>query len=440
MGVNDLRFNDNGYYCPRTRFKFKSVIMRRPKTMLVIGAGVVGAACALRLQTAGVAVTLIDPGDAQRGASFGNAGHLAIEQVSPWASWDNLLSFPSRLFGLGGALDFRWRDIGLWGPWSLRFIAACNAGGFRRGQAALGALLGEAVPAWERLAALAGRAEIVKRNGHHVLWMTEQGAARGMRAWRDASIGGASFREMSAPELARIGEMLAHTPRAGIAFTGTGQLSEPQAARAALLEAFASAGGKIIIGRVARLSARAEALLDDGDVVGADAALACAGAWSGALMRGLGVNAPLIGERGYSVESDAPGWPEDLPPLVFEERSMIVSRFGSSLRASSHLEFGAPDAPADPRKWRRLQMHLRQLGIAFAKQPRRWVGPRPTLPDYLPAIGRLRDAPNIFYAFGHQHLGVTLAAISAELMEIMVTTDAAGPHALRIERFASRRV
>ena len=46
----------------------------------------------------------------------------------------------------------------------------------------------------------------------------------------------------------------------------------------------------------------------------------------------------------------------------------------------------------------------------------RWFGARPTLPDYLPAIGCCDGYDNLAYAFGHQHLGLTLAAISGELV------------------------
>src|SRR5258706_13686725 len=96
------------------------------KSILIIGGGLVGAACALRLQAAGVAATLIDPGDKRRGASFGNAGHIGAEQVMPWSTWPNLISAPTHLFGFGGPLDFRWSDLRLWPPWSLRLIAASD--------------------------------------------------------------------------------------------------------------------------------------------------------------------------------------------------------------------------------------------------------------------------------------------------------------------------
>ncbi|HCK84548.1 MAG TPA: FAD-dependent oxidoreductase, partial [Hyphomonadaceae bacterium] len=79
------------------------------KSILVIGGGFVGAASALRLQQAGVQTALIDPGDMRRAASWGNAGHLGLEQVTPWSAWENVLRAPRSSFAFGGPLDFRWR-------------------------------------------------------------------------------------------------------------------------------------------------------------------------------------------------------------------------------------------------------------------------------------------------------------------------------------------
>jgi D-amino-acid dehydrogenase len=129
---------------------------------------------------------------------------------------------------------------------------------------------------------------------------------------------------------------------------------------------------------------------------------------------------PLIAERGYHLQMTDHGWP-DLPPVVFEDRSMIVTRFDSGLRAASFVEFGSPDAPPDRRKWQRLRQHIAALGLPCKEPAREWMGARPTLPDYLPAIGQLPDAPNILYAFGHQHLGLTLAAITGELIAQLAT-------------------
>ncbi|MFZ2237879.1 MAG: FAD-dependent oxidoreductase, partial [Dokdonella sp.] len=57
-------------------------------------------------------------------------------------------------------------------------------------------------------------------------------------------------------------------------------------------------------------------------------------------------------------------------------------------------------------------------------EPTRWFGARPTLPDYLPAIGRCRAVDNVLYAFGHQHLGLTLAAITGELIAQLAAGEA----------------
>lgn len=95
---------------------------------------------------------------------------------------------------------------------------------------------------------------------------------------------------------------------------------------------------------------------------------------------------------------------------------MIVTPYGDTVQAASFVELGEIDAPADPRKWERLEAHVAELGLPMHGPFTRWMGARPTLPDYLPAIGRSRRVPNLLYAFGHQHLGLTLAPITAELV------------------------
>ena len=410
------------------------------KSILVIGGGMVGAASALRLKAAGFEVAIVDPGDKRRGASFGNAGHIATEQVEPLASWPLILGFPKRLFAFGGALDFRPADVGLWLPWSIRFMAAAKRSRFERGTAALGSLQARALEAWQRLAALAEAPGLVKADGHAVVWMSPEKARRGLTDWSKANTGTTRFREMTRDELDVYRGVMRAAPAAGLRFTGSGQFSEPQAARDGVLAAFRARGGVEIRGSVIDLRVYDGGVavhLDNGVVRHADEVLIAAGAWSARVMRPLGLQPPLIAERGYSVQSAAHRWPAELPPTVFEERSLIVARFSSGLRATSFLELGDPDPPGDERKWRWLEGQLAELGIAFSEAPDRWRGPRPTLPDFLPAIGRMHGLPRVLYAFGHQHLGMTLAAITAELVEaIAMGTPAKVDLApFRVERF-----
>ncbi|PXA90036.1 FAD-dependent oxidoreductase, partial [Caulobacter sp. D4A] len=110
----------------------------------VIGGGIVGTICALALRRAGEDVLLIDPRRDPPPASYGNAGHIAVEQVEPLASPAALASAPRRLFALGGALDFRLADAAAWMPWAARYIRASTPDGAARGRVALSGLLADA--------------------------------------------------------------------------------------------------------------------------------------------------------------------------------------------------------------------------------------------------------------------------------------------------------
>ncbi|WP_312137462.1 FAD-binding oxidoreductase [Brevundimonas sp.] len=407
----------------------------------VVGGGLVGAASALRLQMAGFEVVLVDRGDPRRGASFGNIGHIAAEQGEPMPSSATLKSAFGRLFAFGGPLDFRLRDGAMWVPWALRFLAASRPVATAQGAGTLSALLDDPLAAWQRLSALAqAPQDMIRPDGHAVVWSTPEAARHGLESWQSARTGCARFHPMEASELAAYDDVLAKRPAGGIVFTGTGQVSEPQLVRDALLSAFSRQGGQVVSADAVTVRAKddaAEVVLSDGQVIDSDRVLVAAGAWSKTLMASLGARVPLIGERGYSVQSAEHNWPEDLPLTVFEDRSVVVARFSGGLRASSHVEFGAPSAAPDPRKWRHIEKHVKDLGIQFSRAPDRWCGPRPTLPDYLPAIGRLEAHPSVYYAFGHQHLGLTLAALTSEWIERMALgqTMPAWMNALRVERF-----
>lgn len=416
--------------------------MSPARSYVVIGGGVVGAASALRLRAAGFEVTLLDAGDPRRGASFGNIGHVAAEQGDPMPSAATLLSAFGRLFAFGGPLDFRLTDARLWGPWAARFVAASRPSQVERGAAALARLLDDPLGAWERLTDMAGAPDdLVRSDGHAVVWMDAEKARRGQAAWAGARTGRVVHRPLEPEELAAYDAVLNRRPAAGLAFTGTGQVSEPYRVRDALLADFERRGGRCAVGVATGLKSSRDGVqvaTAVGEILEAEGVLVAAGAWSGQLMASLGVRAPVIGERGYSVQSPEHDWPESLPLTVFEDRALVTARFTGGLRASSHVEFGDPSAPPDPRKWASITGHLKQLGIRFSPAPDLWCGPRPTLPDYLPAIGRLQADPRVLYAFGHQHLGLTLAAVTAEQIERLALGEPAESwvDALRIERFS----
>lgn len=398
-----------------------------PDTAVVVGGGLVGLACALNLQLKGIHTIVIDPGMTQRAASWGNAGHLATEQVEPLASVATLRSFPKRLFWRGGALSLPPRDVTAWLPFALRLIRASRPDRFRIGKAALSTALRAALPAWRRMSEAANASHLVVEEGHFIVWETLAGARAGRAAWACTDTGTASFRDATDQELAILSERMARPPAGAIRFAGTGQVLDLGEFTDALASRFAAMGGVRRRDRAQRLDVAnggASLTLESGETLQSDAIVIAAGVASGALLEPLGYQVPIIAERGYHIQSTLTNWPEDLPPVVFEERSMIVTRFRSGLRAASFVEFGRTDSPPDARKWQRLKSHVAALGLPFGGPGSEWFGARPTLPDYLPAIGRSRRAANLFYAFGHQHLGLTLAAITGETLGALVTGEA----------------
>jgi len=405
---------------------------------IVIGNGVVGLNVALALQRRGTKVTIVAPDAPWRGASWGNAGHIAVEQVEPLASLATIRSMPKRLFSRGGPLALPPRAITAWLPFSLRMLRAARPKQFQHGKAALSAMLATAIPAWRRVLQEAGAADLLRVDGHFVVWETPKTAARGRAAWMAADTGTATVRDATPDELTRLAAIVDVPVAGAIRFEGSGQITDTGALGAALMARFVAAGGVFVHDRarsIVERDRRARVILDEGAPLDADVAVVAAGAASAALVSPAGFTAPLIAERGYHIEGDPGDWPADLPPVVFEDRSMIVTRFADRLRAASIVEFATVEMPPDPRKWARLRAHVATLGVSLRAPAEPWIGARPTLPDYLPAIGRHGA---LAYAFGHQHLGLTLSATSGEALAALLHGETPafdlGPFDLR--RFA----
>lgn len=394
------------------------------RSAIVVGAGIIGLTCAYRLQRHGFRTLLVDRHQPVPPASWGNAGHLAVEQTRPMASRETVLGGARRLFLWGGPLGLPARDVATWLPFMLRFVSASAPRQFAAGQDALTTSLAEAVPAWRRLCGDLDRTDLLAEDGHFVLWETSRSAEKGVAAWRRHPGETAAFRPVSAEERARLEELVSSPFDTAVRFSRSGQIRDLGALRSALLSRFTQEGGQYEECNTARLVPRygRPALeITEGEIREADALVVAAGIGSAPLLEDIGLEVPLIAERGYHIEGPATGWPADMPPVVFEDRAMIATRFAETLRLASFVEFARADAPPDPRKWRRLRHHAAELGLPLDEPLTEWMGARPTLPDYLPAIGRSDAMEGLYYAFGHQHLGLTLAALTGEAISAMVT-------------------
>lgn len=401
---------------------------REPRTAAVIGGGIVGLSVALALQRRGLVATVFDGPADRPGASWGNAGRIATELIEPLASWATLRALPRQLMTLGGPASFPPAAITEWLPFALRFVHAAAPRRFANGKQALAALLAEALPAWRRLTAAIGAPDLLREQGHIVAWETAAGAKAGRAAWRSLATGGLRWRDLTASEAALLAASLNRAPAGAVRCEGTAGVADPGAVLEALRAGLLAGGGSLQARSVTLAEARR---------TGVDLIVIAAGVGSRHLMREAGHDVPLIAERGYHIQAAETTWPQTLPPVTFEERAVVATGFRSGIRATSFVEFSQPDAPPDPRKWARLMAHAKALGLPFQSPVRTWFGSRPTLPDYLPAIGRSSRDPGIAYAFGHQHLGLTLGPVTGELLARLVCGDPVPPclEMFRVERF-----
>lgn len=406
----------------------------------VIGAGVVGLSIACRLLHDGHRVVLVDRGEPGRDASWGNAGHIATEQVFPLASPATLRSACRYLFDRNGPLTVRPGYAGRILPWLTRFAWASRPSAFRRGSSALATLQQAAMPAIERLFDLAGICDALTRDGNLLLAETPAGRAALLADQPSLREYGVDSRWLEPGEVASMAGALA--PVAGaLWFPGTGHVSDPYDVCLGLFDFCRARGAHLHRLEVSRIRPHPDGgfeLHGRGEDLRCARLVVAAGAWSEPLARELGHRLPLDTERGYHL--DARGWQGDVPlPVASWERKTIMTPLAHGLRMTGFVEFGGLELGPSATRYQLLEQHLRALLPAAEFPPfGKWMGFRPSLPDHLPVIGGSRRHDGALFAFGHQHLGLTLAGITAEIIGDLVAgrRPSLPIDAFRPERFA----
>ena len=395
-----------------------------PRSVVVIGAGIVGVSCGLHLQGRGHRVTVLDPRGIGHGASYGNSAIVASSECLPVATPGTLRRVPSMLLSRDGPLHIRPAYLPALLPWLARFVAASRPERVAEISQALAALLRHAVEEHRQLAAPAGIAARLSPTG----WLT---AYESVRAFERAKPGydamqrlGVRCEELGPDEIRAREPALAPIFARAVFHPECHHVGDPHAYTAALGEHLVRGGA------VLREEAATGFSLRDGSVTGvttangtvaADVIVVACGAWSKALAAQLGERVPLETERGYHAMFSVPDAPRLNSPVHWTDRSVVLSPMPNGLRMTSSVEFGGLHAPADYRHLNRLAADVRRaLPSASAEVTSRWLGFRPSMPDSLPVIGATRRHGNCFLAFGHGHLGLTLGPVTGRLVADLV--------------------
>ncbi len=393
--------------------------------VIVVGAGVVGLACARHLQKAGFGVTLVDRDPPASGTSSGNAGSISSGAVVPIALPGMARQVPGWLLDSNGPLAVRWSYLPRALPWLLRWLRAGMAGPARRSSAAMVSLSTTAVEEWHDLLSPAIAQRFLCHNGQ--LWLTRKtewsaGDRFGMELRRAA---GVAFELLGPEEIRKLEPAVSAAFQRAIYVPGSAHTVDPQAMGEALYEEFRAAGGAFLAREITgiRRSAdgRAEALLTREDTIPVDRLVIAAGAFSRSLALALGDRIPLETERGYHCMIPDPGVSLSRPVSDMDRKFFATSMEGG-MRLAGTVEIAGLEAPPDMQRARMLWRQGRDLlpDLRSDGEPKLWMGYRPSIPDSLPVLGQAPHAANTHYAFGHGHLGLTQAAITGRIIAALV--------------------
>jgi len=422
--------------------------MTEPRDVAVIGAGAVGVASAWQLLRQGHRVTLLERDAPGLACSFGNAGILSECSVVPLPGPNLLRQLPRWLLNPMNPLAIRPAYLPRLTPWLLRFLAACRYDRQAASAKAMSTLCRNAVTAWTAMAGEAGLGDLIQTRGWLHLYSSDQAFQRtsGRRALEHEL--GVHFEELGGNAVRDLEPALATSVRHGVLYPDSGHVLNPYKVVGGLADRFRAEGGQIVKAEALDIesaatvspgaSDRLAVHLADGARPDYDNIILAAGAWSGALARRVGAPVPLESARGYHLH---------LPhPVVALNRGVVhgdggfaITPMMDGLRIAGTAEFASLNAGPN---WKRTQplaagaaALLPGLDLGDAS---RWMGHRPAVADFLPVIAPSARLPGLIFNFGHQQLGLTLAAVCAGLVSDLVAgqTPSVDLSPFRPERFA----
>jgi D-amino-acid dehydrogenase len=396
------------------------------RNIAVIGAGIVGAACAARLVMAGEKVTIIDkvgPGEA---CSFGNAGGLSPSISCPLATPGMYRQIPGWLFDVDGPLVLSWKHFPAAAPWLMRFL---REGSPQRSEVAaqgVRTMMKETFEDYEPLFAFAGATSLIHRVGQLYLFSTEEGFKKEEGAIRVRRELGFAQEILDAEGLRKYEPALASIFKRGVYLPTHGHCSNPQRLVQLLVEACVASGARFVRDSVESIDAGPHGvnLRGQASVYATDRVILAGGIWSNELLRSFEAAVPLESHRGYHIEVPY----GDVRPtrnVAWSEMKTLVTPMDAGIRIAGTAEMAGLDAPRTSRRLELLRQVGRQIYPALnTSTASEWMGHRPCTPDSLPVIGSLRQAPQIICAFGHGHIGLSGAAYTGRVVQQIVAGTA----------------
>lgn len=399
--------------------------------IVIIGAGIVGAATALELLRDGHRVTIVEPNEpgGEQAASFGNGAWLSPASVVPMSMPGMWKKVPGYLADPLGPLTIRITALPRLLPWLTRFLlAGATVPRVEATARALSPLLRDSPAQHARLAAEAGVPELIRHNGLLYVYPERLAFEAEALAWRLRRDNGVQWRELLGEDLQTRDPTLNPRYRFGVLVEAGAHCIDPGAYVASLVRHAVAQGATLVRARATGFDiadGKLRAVATDGGNIACDRAVISAGVWSKRLARAAGDRVSLESERGYHIVIADP---EAAPrtPVMPSDGKMGNTVTSKGLRASGQVELAAINAPPN---WKRAQVLLDHLRRTYPGLPKdipaarlsRWMGHRPSTPDGLPVIGRASACHDIVHAFGHGHVGLAAGPATAALVADVIS-------------------
>ena len=394
-------------------------------SVAVIGAGIQGICIGLNLIKKGFKVTIVDrdePG--KNSASYGNAGHF-----SPYASLsmnrpDILADVPAMLLSATGPLALRWNYVPKMIPWFLKFIKNCTKKKMMHTAKYMHQILDLALPAYDELFEEIDISGLVESRGIIYFWTDKDLKSRELEINVRKELG-VEQKLLKPHEIHDLEPHIKQIYHGGVLYPSARHTRNPGKILLKLFELFLKKDGKFIKENVETINFSPDnkpLIKTNLNSYVFDKAVVACGAFSKKLTDQVDEKIPLDTERGYHVHFK--GYDHLLSrPVIFLNRGFGITPMEQGLRVVGTVEFGGLDNPLSKKRILNLVNNAKYLFPELDKNYDEWLGFRPTLPDFLPVIGPSKNHKNLFYSFGHHHLGWTLGAISGKILAGMIAEE-----------------
>ena len=389
----------------------------------VVGAGIQGVCTALFLQKKGYQVIIFDRDQPINSASYGNAGHFSPYASVPLNRTDIVSDVPTMLLSSRGPLALKWNYVPKMIPWFLKFLLNCRQERMMHTAKNMHQILDQSLPAFDELFEEINLEGLVENKGILYVWTDKNLKSRELENKIKEELG-VKQQLVNPKEIHDLEPNLKPFYHGGVYYDYARHARNPRKILTKLLENFINKGGKFL-----KLNIQDINFDEDKPVIRSETqrfifdklVIAC-GAFSKKLTDKLHEQIPLDTERGYHVHF------KDCDhlisrPVVHANRAFGLTPMEQGLRVVGTVEFGGLDNPLSKSRIKNLILNAKDMLEGLPEHKDEWLGFRPSLPDFLPVIGPSKNYKNVFYSFGHHHLGWTLGAISGKIVSMMIANE-----------------